>query len=93
MPLCEKHHGRGMYRGNESCGIAVHARKNPHARNIMTCEQFAGLAKGHGLEMVSQEKLRWSEGKWAINDCLSSFRRPRRRDGHAATTSHQAAGA
>ena len=45
---------RGIYNGSNSCGIPKLARKNPHARNLITCERVAELAVSAGLVVAKQ---------------------------------------
>ena len=47
---------RGIYNGSRSCGVPNLARKNPHARNLMTCERVGELAAANGLTVVRQWK-------------------------------------
>ena len=85
LPQCKGAAVRGRAHGaDRSCGIPVKARKNPHGRNLMTCEIFAKLAKAAGLQMVASEKFLWPPEPEKhtprtpnlISDCLSSFQKP-----------------
>jgi SAM-dependent methyltransferase len=90
LPQCKGNAARGRARGaDRSCGVPVKARKNPHGRNLMTCDIFAKLATAAGLQMIRSEKFLWPPEpekhtpKQAdlISDCLSSFRKPVRSRG------------
>ena len=78
-------HVRGVMLGPErSCGIDVHATKNPFGRNIMSCELFAQLVKNASSRMVvvRQERPVWGPPRWCstcsskftITDCLTLLR-------------------
>ena len=84
---CKSGATRGKAIGPKSaaCGVAVLARKNPHGRNVMTCERFTELLTASGLVVTASEPFLWPpepekrqrKGVVLISDCLSSFRRPR----------------
>ena len=85
LPVCTGNATRGKAKGpKKSCGVPIRARKNPHGRNVMTCEIFARLATAAGLQMISSEHFLWppepeqrlKRGALIISDCLSSFRKP-----------------
>lgn len=85
LPQCKGKAARGRAHGPDgSCGVPVLARKNPHGRNLMTCDIFAKLARSAGLEMTASEKFLWPpekekralRGVKVISDCVSSFRKP-----------------
>ena len=81
-----RQHSRGVMNGNNSCGIEVHATKNPFARNVMGCKRFEQLVtdSATGLMVARQEPLVWGPPSWCsvgcghkftINDCLTLLRR------------------
>lgn len=83
LPLCTgPSRVRGYYGGNKSCGIAVHARKNPQARNAgTTCESVAKHATDNGLRVLKQERYPWGRGKLQILDCFSTLAKPHGKEG------------
>jgi len=65
---------------NSACGVAVHAEKNPHARNAgTTCESVAAEAQARGLVVIRQERCGWPwcDPTTGIDDCLTQLQKPR----------------
>jgi len=71
---------KSTLRFTTACGVAVHAHKNPHARNAgTTCESVAAEARIHELIVVRQEQCNWPWcAKTGHADCLTALQRPAR---------------
>ena len=70
-------HNRGLYAGNNSCGIPGQATKNPQARNAgTTCASVAAAAETHALEVIQQEQPLWGMPPKHVYDCYTYLRKP-----------------
>lgn len=67
--------GAALYHhSNYAAGKSKNWGLNPHARNYMTRDLFAEMARGHGLEVSDQILINW--GGVLELDCLSLVRKP-----------------
>jgi SAM-dependent methyltransferase len=84
--------GRGfIHHSNWTRGKGQDFQKQPHWRNFMSANLFAGYLGNNGLQIISQDIINWDQSKpwwktlWGLRpskrpvpsiDCISSFRKP-----------------